>query len=368
MTRPLLLHIFPTLATGGVQVRMATVMTHLKGRYRHKILSLDGDVSAAQRLPQDGSVTVLSGLDHLKGLAAVPHMRRALKNLSPDLVSTYNWGSMDWALAASFTSIPHLHFESGFGPEEALKPLKRRSMVRRLALRQVVRLVVPSKTLEELAVAEKWVNRTRLMVIPNGVDTDFFSPADKSVTNSSGEAPVIMALAPLRAEKRLDRLIVIFRAVLDAIPDARLVFVGEGPCRQSLEDQCKHLGLQTHVEFKGHLTDIRPMLADADVFAMTSETEQMPNALLQAMAAGLAVVAYSAGDIAHMMPERQKPYVLNQNDHEGYVAALARLLSNEALRHRLGQENRLHVEKAYAMTDMLDAYGGLYRDSLGDIL
>ncbi len=363
MARPLVLHIFPTFAVGGVQLRMAAVMTYLDGRYRHLILSLDGGMSAAHCLPQDGSATLLHDHTHLKGMLAVPRMRQALKELSPDLVSTYNWGSMDWALAASLTFIPHLHFESGFGPEEAVKPFRRRSVIRRMALRKAVGLVVPSKTLETLAISEKWIDHKRLTVIANGVDTDFFSPEDKA----PGKAPVILTLAPLRTEKRLDRLIILFHDVLKVAPEARLVFVGDGPCRQALEEQCNRLGLQEKVAFKGHQEDVRPMLADADILAMTSETEQMPNALLQAMAAGLAVVAYSAGDIVHMVPDRQKPCILQQNDHEGYVAALARLLADEVLRRRLGRENRSHVEKTWAMTSMLKAYDRLYRDTLGEV-
>lgn len=269
---------------------------------------------------------------------------------------------MDWALALSFTSVPHLHFESGFGPEEAAGPLHRRSLMRRLALRRVKRLVVPSVTLGQLATAEKWVAADHMSVIPNGVDLDHIRPVDKAADRT----PVVLALAPLRSEKRLDRLIALFLDVHVNVPGAKLVIAGDGPCRAALEADCKRYDLGDHVVFKGHLDDIGQAFAEADIFAMTSETEQMPNALLQAMAAGLPVVAFSAGDIAHMLPYPQKSFVVPQGDNEGFRHGLTRLLEDASLRHRLGRENRSHVERTYDAARMVAAYDRLYRDALGE--
>jgi glycosyltransferase involved in cell wall biosynthesis len=100
------------------------------------------------------------------------------------------------------------------------------------------------------------------------------------------------------------------------------------------------------------------------VFALTSATEQMPNALLQAMAMARPVVAFDAGDVARILPDSDPGQVLAQDDEDGFTAALARLLGSHALRQRLGRENRARAEQAYDMTAMVAAYDRLYRAAL----
>ena len=95
---------------------------------------------------------------------------KALRQLNPALLVTYNWGAIEWALAAAFTNIPYIHVVDGFGPEEAERQLARRVWFRRLALARCSRVVVPSRTLYRLA-KEVWrLPEERIVYIPNGVD------------------------------------------------------------------------------------------------------------------------------------------------------------------------------------------------------
>ncbi len=362
-----ILHVMPSWGVGGVQVRIVDIASRLGEGFSHRALGLDGCYDALARTPAgvDFASAELPGPPP-RGLRASLHALSALRGRMPlDLLCTYNWGAMDWALAARLQrhAPAHLHFESGFGPEEAARPLLRRSLVRRLALARARALVVPSMTLRRLACAHRWARAERIRLIPNGVDTAFYAPPPRRRTTA--DAPLrIVSVAPLRREKRLDLLLRMV-AVLSAERTCRLSLVGDGPMRGQLEELAADLGIAKRVRFTGTLDDVRPALQGADIFAMTSETEQMPNALLQAMASALPVVAFAAGDVARILPPEQSAFVRPQGDERGFVAALRALADAPERRRALGDANRRHACATYPMTRMVEAYRRLYEEAVG---
>ena len=357
----------PSWGVGGVQVRIVDIASRLGAGFSHRALSLDGRYDALARAADgiDFAAVDLPGPPPC-GLRASRRAFSALLGRMPlDLLCTYNWGAMDWALAARMrrSTAAHLHFESGFGPEEARRPLVRRSLMRRLALARVHALVVPSTTLRRVARDHRWVKADRIRLIPNGVDAAFFTPPPRRAT-ASGKPVHIVSVAPLRREKRLDRLLRMV-AALSAERACRLSLVGDGPVRSELERLAAALGIAGKVHFAGTLDDIRPLLRGADIFAMTSETEQMPNALLQAMASALPVVAFAAGDVGRILPSEQSVFLCSQEDEKGFVAALRALADAPERRRALGDANRRHVCAAYPMTRMVEAYRRLYEEAVG---
>lgn len=352
-----ILHVFPTFALGGVQLRMVDMMARLPRTYRHRVLSLDGRSDSLARIAKGVDVECLLPSVGLAGPQAIMGMRRWLLNMAPDLVCSYNWGAMDWAFATGLCRLPHVHFESGFGPEEAIAPLLRRDLYRRLALRRVHRLVVPAKSLHALAERRRWVSPDRLLRIVNGVDTAWFTPPP---SRGGGSRVTVLALAPLRREKRLDRLM----RLVASLAHVRLELVGDGPERARLAMLGEELSLGERLVFRGQQDDVRPMLHAADIFAMTSETEQMPNALLQAMASGLPVIAFAAGDIADMLGETSRDFVLAQDDDAGFARKLLRLALDPALRQEIGAANRARVVARHDIAEMARAYEALFEDAM----
>lgn len=360
-----LLHVFPTYGVGGVQLRIAEVATRLGRGYAHSLVALDGRTEALARTDPGNPWHVLDPAG-LTGLGRLPGIRRALAAAPADVLCTYNFGAMDWALANRLgPRLAHLHFESGFGPEEAVRPLRRRSLYRRLALARVAALVVPSHGLLEIAAGHGWAPAGRVRHVVNGVDLDRYTPNAPvaPLPEAAGHAPLVVALAPLRAEKRLDRLIGLFARTVGHGP-ARLAICGAGPCEANLRQQAAATGLGDRIVFAGQLDDVRRALTPNSVFALTSVTEQMPNALLQAMAMGRPAVAFAAGDVARILPRTAPGQVVDQGDDDGFVAALGRLLRDGGLRARLGRVNRARAEANYDMRAMVAAYDRLYRDAL----
>ena len=360
-----LLHVFPTFAVGGVQVRIADVARRLGGAYAHTLLALDGRTDALART-DPGNPWTLIDPSGLSGLKRLPAIRRALAAAGADILCTYNFGAMDWALANRLgPRLAHLHFESGFGPEEAARPLRRRSLYRRLALAGVDRLVVPSHGLLEIAAAHRWAAPARIRHVVNGVDLAHYHPAARvaPLPETADDVPTVVAVAPLRTEKRLDRLIALFARAAAHRP-GRLLICGSGPCADELRAQAAATDLRDRIVFAGQIDDVRRALTPSSVFALTSVTEQMPNALLQAMAMARPVVAFDAGDVARILPASDPPKTFDQADGDGFADALSRLLDDAGLRACLGRANRERAEAAYDMGAMVAAYDRLYRDAL----
>lgn len=360
---PRLLHVFPGFGIGGVEIRIATMINRLGGRYAHAVVALDGVYDAARRL--DGAVPVAFPLadpqpkgDPLRGALVA---RRHLARLRPGLLLTYNWGSIEWALANRFAPLcRHVHFESGFGSLDEAR-LARRIALRRLALGRAERIVVPSAQLHDLVTGPWGFAADRVAFVPNGVDLTLFDgdPAPHAAfTREPGEL-VIGTVTSLRPEKNLARLIRVFGTAM-AGRRARLVVVGDGPERPGLEAAARAAGVADRTVFTGFVNDPHRVIRQFDIYAMSSDTEQMPNALVQAMAARLPVASTDVGDIRRIVAEPNRTFVAPAADEAALATALARLADDAGLRAALGRANRARAETHYGLERMAAAYRAIF--------
>ena len=351
MSAPLLLHVFPTFAVGGAQVRFASVANRLGPRWRHAIVALDGVTDCAARLAPTLDV-VFPDVVIRKGdlVGNVRAIRRLLRALRPSVMVTSNWGSIEWAIANALPLVRHIHTEDGFGPEERDRQLPRRVSTRRLALRRSI-VVLPSRTLMNIACDQWRLDPARLRYIPNGVDLSRFA-SDGSRSHGS----TVGIVAALRPEKNVGRLIRALHAV-----DApwRLVVVGDGGERAALEAMTASMGLQSRVSFIGQQADTARYYNEFDIFALSSETEQMPLSVLEAMAAGLPVASTDVGDVRAMVAAQNDAFIGALTDG-ALAGSLRALLMNPDLRREIGAANRAKAEAEFNQDIMFEAYGHLF--------
>jgi glycosyltransferase involved in cell wall biosynthesis len=163
-------------------------------------------------------------------------------------------------------------------------------------------------------------------------------------------------MGALRPEKNVARMI---RAFAKQPHDARLVIYGDGPERENLATLAATLG--ERVIFKGQTTEPERGFAEFDVFCLSSDTEQMPLSLMEAMAAGLPVVATDVGDVKEMVSEENGPYIFQVGDEAGFSAAMAQMASDAAVRKRLGAANAEKARAEFDIARMVRAHGALYR-------
>jgi glycosyltransferase involved in cell wall biosynthesis len=363
-----LLHVFSSFALGGPQIRFCTVANALGRCHRHVIVAMDGKFDCASRIAEGVCwealpMTVAKG----PGISVgnLGRFRKVLARVRPQLLLTYNWGAIEWALANRWWPLaPHLHFEDGFGADENPNAqLRRRVYLRRLALGGQTRIIVPSQTLWNVATRRWRFGENRILVVPNGVDCKRFGrPVDRTVWSRFGIEPdglVIGTVTALRPEKNLGRLIAAFARLGTDFP-GMLVVVGEGGERERLERLAEVNGVGSRIHFLGAVQCPEVLFGCFDIFAMSSDTEQMPIALLEAMASGLPVIATDVGDIAAVVAAENRPLIEGCRDDEALARGLALLASNPALRAELGARNRARAGAEFGLSRMLDRYRELF--------
>jgi glycosyltransferase involved in cell wall biosynthesis len=357
MTAPVLLHVFATFAVGGPQVRFAALANHFGQSYRHIVIAMDGNYACAGRIDSRLNVSY-PPVAFVKGstFGNVRRFRGMLGTFAPDVLVTYNWGAIEWAMANVPRRARHIHIEDGFGPEEREGQIRRRVLTRRLVLARST-VVLPSHSLERIA-RETWrLDPRHIHYVPNGIDLVRFNTHENRAIRA-GDELVVGTVAALRAEKNLGRLLRAFRLVADTIP-AQLVIVGDGSQRATLESQARDTGLAERVRFVGHIDEPATLYADFDVFGLSSDTEQMPLTVIEAMAAGLPIAATDVGDVRAMVAEENARYITDLDDVP-LADAMTALLRHPALRARLGAANRAKAAAEFDQAAMFQAYGALF--------
>jgi len=373
MTVPHLLHVLPTFVPAGIEMRTVNLIAGFGRELRHSILSLDGRTDAAGRLPPDAPVRLLPSPPKAGSLVTAARLRRLLRREKPDLVLTYNWGAIDMLLAARSLGFRRvIHHEDGFDADEAHAFKRRRILARRAMLRGVPRLVVPSSRLHGIATRLWKMPEERVLLIRNGVDLRDYAAADRGPTlrRELGIPPnalVVGTVGHLRPEKNFLRLLDACATIEAPEVDVHLLIVGEGGERAALEARAARPDLAGRVHFAGYQADPPRFYRAMDVFALSSDTEQMPVCLLEAMGSHLPVAATDVGDIRAVLPPEQEPFLVPLGG-DGTAAALSRRLSDLArdpeTRRRLGRLNRSRVESGFSFTAMLSAYRDVYQEVL----
>ncbi len=363
-TPALCLHVLPSFGIGGVPLRMARIITGIKSEFRHRIIALDGVIDAQSAIGQgvSCSVTPLQMPDR-NLLSRMFFISSKLREFRPQLLVTYNWGSIEWAMANRLlVGLPHIHHEAGFGKDEAEQQLQRRIYFRRRALRNTRGIIVPSRTLERTAMDIWRLPKDRVMYIPNGIDEARF--VDARTHRVTEPTPVTVAsVAPLRPEKNISRLLHAFAFAHERIP-LRLIIAGDGVERPRLEALARELKVDRYVQFLGTVAQPESILSKVDILALSSDTEQMPNSVLEAMASALPVASLDVGDVRVMLAAENTPFVVARNDNTALGVALITLARQAELRQKIGLANLARVRQEFSHKTMIDRW----RSALSEVM
>ena len=352
-----ILHVFSTFKVGGPQVRFAALAGGLGPGFEHVVIAMDGDYAAQAYLPETAPVALAPAPRRKGALGRISAYRREIARRAPTLLVTYNWGAIEWAAANLGSPTPHVHVADGFGPEEAERQLSRRVWFRRLVL-QGSRVVAPSLKLRDIAVGSWSVAPGKVLYIPNGIEPcdQYRTRLQELAPDLPSDRPRIVWAGAMRREKNLMRLLRAFKPLCD---EATLVLIGDGPERAVVEREVAALGIADGVRLMGHRTDARDLIMQCDLMALSSDTEQMPLAVLEAMDAGLPIAATDVGDVQSMVATENRSFVIEASDAE-LTTAMRRLVTDASLRARLGEANRRRARTDFSLQGMCDAYRALF--------
>lgn len=234
----------------------------------------------------------------------------------------------------------------------------------RYAIRRADRVISVSKATAEWLVEKRKVPAEKVMIIPYGVNLGKFNSQVKTVRRAdiglNADELVFAQVSRLTEQKGHQFLIDAAPRIIAQIPQARFVFIGDGPLRVSLEEKIKRMRLQDYFTLLGFRQDVHELLPLFDVFALPSLYEGLPNVVLEAMACGLPVVATPADGTKEAVIDRITGLLTPIGDADALASRLIEVGLDGDLRLRLGLAGRRRVEEEFSLTGQVKKFEDLY--------
>ncbi len=377
-------HVLLAMDIGGMEKGVLTLLERLDpARFRQTLICLaDIHPELQPRVEASGAAFhALHKAPFRRDDAVLWRLYRLLRRIRPDIIHSRNYPAIDTAWVAALAGVPRrIHGEHGRRIEQLGGLAMRERWRRRLARRFTHRFVALGEDLKRFLVTEIGADPRRVAILYNGVDcTRFRPPADaaeraraRAVLAAYAAQPlagrildpgqlVIGSLGRLDPVKDYERLIRAFAR----LPDdrrARLlgVLIGDGPERLRLEALAAETGLADRFLITGRASDTAELLRALDIFVLPSRFEGLSNALLEAMATGLPIVATAVGGTPELVTAGVSAELVPPEDEEALREALAALLADPAHRAALGNHALERARGRFSVDAFVASYAALY--------
>ncbi|HHY38780.1 MAG TPA: glycosyltransferase family 4 protein [Clostridia bacterium] len=355
-------------AVGGAHIHVIDLASALLTRGHEVIVLVGGHGPFTEELWRKGiqfhSMPYLGrSIRPARDALAFLALRQTLGELNPDLVSLHS-SKAGWLgrLVGTSLGLPTVFTAHGWAFTEGVPNLSRvaYAVAEKLAAPFCVRIITVSLYDLELALHYRIASPQKLVAIHNGM------PDVPETLRAAPEEspPAIVMVARFEAQKDHATLLRAL-AQLSATP-WKLILVGDGPLRPAIENLTVNLGLSGRVHFVGARLDVADILARAQVFALISNWEGFPRSILEAMRAGLPVVASDVGGVNEAVVDGETGFLVPRSDTVTLAQRLKLLLDNPALRLRQGQAGRARYASHFTFEQMLEKTLAVYRECIED--
>jgi L-malate glycosyltransferase len=298
-------------------------------------------------------------------LTAAWRFSRVIKRLAPDVIHAHDPHGVAMAsLALSLGS------STAHGREPRLVASRRvdfhfkGNSFSRWKYRQVDAFIAASEAIRQMLVADG-VPAERTVTVHEGIDVDHVVAAPPVNVHEAfwlpHQAPVVGNVAALVPHKGQRYLVDAAHLVVQDVPDARFIILGEGELREHLEKQVHEHHLEKHVLLPGFRTDVLGCIKGFDLFVMSSVTEGLGTSLLDAMACGRPIVATRAGGIPEIVEDGVNGALVPPRDAASLAAAIVRALKDEGWRRRMGEAGLARVRERFTVDRMVSETAAVYR-------
>jgi glycosyltransferase involved in cell wall biosynthesis len=374
-------HVITRLDLGGAQQNTLHTVRRLDpARFETLLVCgrgglLDDEVRADASVRAVFLDSLVREVSPLKDLLALLELTRVFAERRPAVVHTHSSkAGILGRLAAALAGVPVVvHTYHGFGFHDLQRPAVRGfyAALERFCARFTTRLVFVSRANARYAESLGLGRAEGATVIRSGVALSGYpAPVDaRALKTSAGigmHKKLVVSIGNLKPQKNAADFVAAAAKVAARVPDARFVFLGDGPQRRELEAKAFALGLNDVLFFLGWRRDGAQWLAAADAFAMTSLWEGLPRALVEAMKTGLPCVCYATDGVVDVLRDGENGFLVEPGDVDALAERLVRLLGDEALRRRLGEAAAASIGPEFDIDGMVRAQETLYEELLGE--
>ncbi len=373
-------HLITKLELGGAQQNTLYTVEHLDPeRFEAVLICGAGGILDEEARALGRRLLVAPHLRRevrpLDDLRALWELYRHLRRERPAIVHTHSSkAGILGRLAARLAGVPvilHTFHGFGFTPGQAAPVRWAYVLAERLCATFSTRLIFVSRSNLEEAAARGLGWRGRYVLIRSGVRLSDFpaAVADKGAKKAAlglgMHKPLVLSVGNFKPQKNPEDFVRLARRVLDARPEARFCFVGDGPLRTKLEAGIVREKLHGKLALPGWRRDAAELLACADVFVLTSLWEGLPRALVEAMKSGVPCVCYATDGVRDLIVDGENGFLVAPGDWSGAADKVARLIAEPALRERMGKAAAAAIGPEFDIDGMVRRQEELYGNLVG---
>ena len=348
-----ILQVIPYFCFGGAETMCENLTYALKAMgHEVTVVSLYAERTPISRRMEEAGVKIRY-LDKKLGLdvSMVPKLRRIMAEEKPDVVHTHLDVIKYAVAAAKLAGVKRcVHTVHNVAEKEAEGTLQKIINKTYFSLGWSTPVAL-SPEVQKSICAFYGMREEKVPVIYNGVDLSHCMPKEGC---GAGDVVKIVHVGRFNEQKNHGRLLRAFKLLLQTHPNCRLNLVGDGELMENVKALASELGISEKITFLGSRSNVYPFLREADIFVLPSDYEGMPMTIIEAMGTGLPIVATRVGGVPDMIEEGVSG-LLTDCDEAEVAAAMARLVSDEALRERLGQKAKAESRR-FSAGYMAEAY------------
>jgi glycosyltransferase involved in cell wall biosynthesis len=356
-----------TMNVGGAEILAARIARRLNGQFRFVFACLDEIGPLGEDLHSEGFPVHLLGRRPGLDWGCPLRLAQLLRQEQVQVVHAHSYTPFFYALTARLRGPRRPILFTEHGRHQPDYPRPKRMLANRLLLSRRDRVVGVGAAVRQALIANEGLPAARVEVLYNGIDVDAFAAAaDRAAARREMDAGpndfVILQVARLDYLKDHATAVRTLARAVAQVPQTRLVLVGDGPERPAIEKLIRELKLGDAIRFLGLRKDVDRLLPGADVFLLTSISEGIPLTVIEAMAAGLPVVATDVGGMREVVAEGVTGLLGPAKDDAALATCISRLAGDASLRRAMGAAGRARAKNHFDEPRMAADYGRIYRE------
>lgn len=353
------------LEMGGLEKMVVDLVNNMPPSYRISMCCYDSLGPLLKSISSSIEVIYLkrkSGFD----LSYIMKLFKVMRKKKIEIVHLHNRTAFIYGtIAARLAGIRNIIYtEHG----RTIKLTRKAKIAHRLMNRVLKKTVVVTRYLKEMLVEKEGFNPNKIIIIPNGIDGSKFMINKSTLREENDlslkeEDKIIGIVARLDPIKNHKCLIGAMTLIEKEEPKAKLLVVGDGPLKSTLIKKVKDRNLQETIYFLGEREDIPNILAGVDLFVLSSLSEGMSITLVEAMAAGLPIIATEVGGNPDLIDHGKNGILVPKGDENAMASAILKVLKNTKIARSLGAEARKKYESEYTLDMMVKKYIAIYENN-----